>query len=192
MPPLPLCSASARGVATFVTICQHQNCVMELFNVSCEEKQLVLAKQQPSQLVRLALLIGVVIFFGLGLWSAAHEPLDFHSSVTLSIFIIYFPVAVFYAGWQLFSVINGETWVFDAEEEAVIRNGKSVGTFNEIYSVRVWEESDGESTTRRLALQPTGSKPLIISDALNDREWNELVETAQQISAFTGIKIVHK
>jgi hypothetical protein len=161
---------------------------MPVFEVEQRGGQLILTKKPMSQRFGFFLPLGMLAFSGACLWLAIRDGL-WGNIIFVSLMMMFFAYALVPS---LVAIARGGTWVIDVEKQTVMYNGRLAAGIKEIYSVRAWEESDEGGSTRRLALQPVGTKPLVISDAYTDNEWDELQGIGQRISAFTGIKLVHK
>lgn len=169
---------------------------MRVFEIEERSGQLVLTKRPLSQRAGLFYSLGTLAFLGWCFWLSLQELLQeftgFASILTALGILSLFLYVIFRVGSLLLDVLRGAVWVIDMEKQVIKHNGEVLAALNQIYSVRIWEKHDEDSSMRRLALQPTGTKPLVLSDAYTNEEWEELKGIAQRISDFTGIKIVHQ
>ncbi len=165
---------------------------MKLFEISQTETQLRLDKRRAPQFWRAGLLLGLLAFFGGVCWQSIHQLRGFDAFFAVGTACLGFAVVALQAIAPLLTVVRGDNWVFDRDEDVLFHNGKRLEALSQTYAVRIWEEDDGEETTRRLAIQLPARQPLLLSDAHSQSEWQELIAAAQQISDFTGIKLVRK
>ncbi|HEX8234648.1 MAG TPA: hypothetical protein VF600_01715 [Abditibacteriaceae bacterium] len=169
---------------------------MQIFEITWKDKQLILTQSKASQLTHLAQYACILIILAFYGPTMVREARSFPLSILVPIMVIAACAGVaFLIARQLQAIVHGETWLFDTERQCIKRNSKELANLNQIQSVRVWEESIGDGgSTFRLALQPVDGKAIVIADSVSTErsQWEELARTAEQISAFTGIKVMLK
>lgn len=161
------------------------------FCVSEDGGRLLLKKQPQPAIHKAMMCSGAALCVGWGAWQfigvpalSGQTPLDFR--------LLFVPFAM---GWCLaaaseirvaWRTIKGEVWIFDLHRQRLERSGLVQCLLSEITSVQIVE---ADVLCHQLLVIPAQGKPIYLEDNA-DGQLDELVEVAQKIADFTGLKVI--